>query len=265
MITIVSIFLAVLIVTSGAFLLLDNRMRRADLDSIKSRLLGTNSKKKSKSKQAAPTLMQTEDARQDRMLLALLKRLQMRNRLQALLEKAGFHWPVARLARLVLGGFVLGFVGVWYLAPPPLNRLAFATAPLFGALPIFYVIRKGRQRLSKFEEQFPEGLEFVARAMRAGHAFSVSLEMLHREFDEPLASEFPVHSTNRTWGCRSRWPWRNSRGACRCSTFSFSCRPCCCRSAPAATWRKSSTSWPISSARGSSSAAAYAPSAPTDV
>ena len=48
MITIVSIFLAVLIVTSGAFLLLDNRMRRADLDSIKSRLLGTNSKKKNK-------------------------------------------------------------------------------------------------------------------------------------------------------------------------------------------------------------------------
>jgi tight adherence protein B len=190
MIAIVSIFAAVLIVTTGAFLLLDNRMRRADLDSIKSRLLGTNSKKKSKGKQTAPTLMQTEDARQDRMLLALLKRLQVRNRLQALLEKAGFHWPVARLARAVLAGFLLGFGGVWYLAPPPLNRVAFAAGPLLGALPIFYVVRKGRQRLLKFEEQFPEGLEFVARAMRAGHAFSVSLEMLHREFDEPLAGEF---------------------------------------------------------------------------
>jgi tight adherence protein B len=42
----------------------------------------------------------------------------------------------------------------------------------------------------KFEEQFPESLEFVARSMRAGHAFSVSLEMLHREFQEPLAGEF---------------------------------------------------------------------------
>jgi tight adherence protein B len=50
--------------------------------------------------------------------------------------------------------------------------------------------RKSRKRLRKFEEQFPDGLEFVARAMRAGHAFSVSLEMLHREFDEPLAGEF---------------------------------------------------------------------------
>ncbi len=46
------------------------------------------------------------------------------------------------------------------------------------------------KRLRKFEEQFPESLEFMARSMRAGHAFSVSLEMIHREFQEPLAGEF---------------------------------------------------------------------------
>src|SRR5262249_56836483 len=40
------------------------------------------------------------------------------------------------------------------------------------------------------EEQFPEALEFVSRAMRAGHAFSVSLEMLYKEFPEPLSGEF---------------------------------------------------------------------------
>jgi tight adherence protein B len=33
-------------------------------------------------------------------------------------------------------------------------------------------------------------LEFISRSMRAGHAFSVSLEMIHREFQEPLAGEF---------------------------------------------------------------------------
>jgi tight adherence protein B len=51
-------------------------------------------------------------------------------------------------------------------------------------------MRKRTQRLRKFEEIFPESLEFVARSMRAGHAFSVSLEMIHREFQEPLAGEF---------------------------------------------------------------------------
>jgi tight adherence protein B len=59
-----------------------------------------------------------------------------------------------------------------------------------AALPVLYVRRKRSARLAKFEEQFPESLEFVARSMRAGHAFSVSLEMLYREFQEPLAGEF---------------------------------------------------------------------------
>jgi tight adherence protein B len=44
--------------------------------------------------------------------------------------------------------------------------------------------------MRRFEEQFPDSLEFVSRSMRAGHAFSVSLEMIHREFTEPLAGEF---------------------------------------------------------------------------
>jgi tight adherence protein B len=44
--------------------------------------------------------------------------------------------------------------------------------------------------VAKFEEQFPDCLEFIARSMRAGHAFSVSLEMVHKEFSEPLAGEF---------------------------------------------------------------------------
>ena len=49
---------------------------------------------------------------------------------------------------------------------------------------------KRKSRLHKFEEVFPDTLEFVSRSMRAGHAFSVSLEMIHREFPEPIAGEF---------------------------------------------------------------------------
>jgi tight adherence protein B len=53
-----------------------------------------------------------------------------------------------------------------------------------------YVLRLRARRLDQFEEQFPESLEFISRSMRAGHAFSVSLEMVFREFSEPLAGEF---------------------------------------------------------------------------
>jgi len=59
-----------------------------------------------------------------------------------------------------------------------------------GAAPFVYVWYKRKSRLRRFEELFPEALEFIGRSMRAGHAFSASLEMIHREFQEPVAGEF---------------------------------------------------------------------------
>ena len=182
-------FVAVLLATAGGYFLFESRMRRSDLDSIKSRLLGTAGKA-AKKKGAAPALFQSEDGKKDRMVHGLLQSLRLGPRLQQLLERSGLRWPVTRLVRLILTGLLGGFAAAWYLLPAPLNRIGFVAGPLAGALPLGYVWRKSRQRLQKFEGQFPEGLEFVARAMRAGHAFSVSLEMLHHEFDEPLAGEF---------------------------------------------------------------------------
>jgi tight adherence protein B len=57
-------------------------------------------------------------------------------------------------------------------------------------VPIQRLRRGARKRLARFEAEFPGALEFIARSMRAGHAFSVSLEMLHRECEQPLAGEF---------------------------------------------------------------------------
>jgi len=182
-------FVVVVLATAGGYFLLDSRMRRSDLDSIKSRLLGSTGTK-SKRKDAAPALMQNPDRPKDRMGLELLRRLRLGHSLKQLLDHAGLRWPAMRLVRLIAGCFLCAFAAAWYLLPPPLDRAAFLIGPLGGALPVLYVLRKSRQRLRKFEDQFPEALEFVARAMRAGHAFSVSLEMLHLEFDEPLAGEF---------------------------------------------------------------------------
>jgi tight adherence protein B len=57
-------------------------------------------------------------------------------------------------------------------------------------LPYFIVLKKRTRRMGAFEEQFPEALEFLSRAMRAGHAFSIALEMLSEESPQPLGSEF---------------------------------------------------------------------------
>jgi tight adherence protein B len=57
-------------------------------------------------------------------------------------------------------------------------------------LPIAYVRARGRKRLLLLEEQFPEGIDLIARALRAGHAFTTGLSIVADEAPEPIAGEF---------------------------------------------------------------------------
>jgi tight adherence protein B len=62
---------------------------------------------------------------------------------------------------------------------------------LFAAyLPIAYVKARARKRLLLLEEQFPEGIDLIARALRAGHAFTTGLSIVAEEAPEPMAGEF---------------------------------------------------------------------------
>jgi tight adherence protein B len=116
--------------------------------------------------------------------------LRINERLQTLIEGAGLQSTPQRILKqcalwaLLTGGAVLCAGQEWtaILAPP--------AAVLAAVLPILQLRRAGRKRLAKFESQFPGALEFIARSMRAGHAFSISLEMLHHEFEQPLSGEF---------------------------------------------------------------------------
>jgi tight adherence protein B len=68
----------------------------------------------------------------------------------------------------------------------------FGWAGLFiGALlPYSYASYRRGKRFSKFEELFPEAIDTLARAVRAGHAFTTAIELIANEVDEPIASEF---------------------------------------------------------------------------
>ena len=170
--------------------LLSKAFHNADVGRIKNRLAGNVRKKGEKSAKAGPALITPEDPSKGKVVLKLLQRMKLRGRLQLLLEQAGLKYNVARLIHFCLAMFLVGFGLAWMLLPVNFRPLGLLAGLVFGAVPIFSVIRKRASRLKKFEDQFPESLEFIARSMRAGHAFSVSLEMIHREFQEPLAGEF---------------------------------------------------------------------------
>jgi tight adherence protein B len=189
MVLVAIIFVVVWLGAMLAVWLLWSARQSAALDRIKDRLLGS-AKAKKKSSRKGPALIEAEEKGKGRVVLELLQRFQLQARLQVLIEQAGLKWHVARLIHGCLALFLAGLVAGLSAAPQAYRVYMLLPALGCGTIPILYVFRRRTRRLRKFEEQFPESLEFIARSMRAGHAFSVSLEMVHTEFPEPLAGEF---------------------------------------------------------------------------
>jgi len=63
-------------------------------------------------------------------------------------------------------------------------------AALGFALPFLFLKIKRTRRMRTFEEQFPEALDLIARALKAGHAFATGLKMAADELPEPVGPEF---------------------------------------------------------------------------
>jgi tight adherence protein B len=119
----------------------------------------------------------------------LLDGLRMRQAAAHLLERAALKWGPAGLLQRSIAMFLAGFGAVTAYTGNTQPLVALGAGAALGLAPLWYVRRKARLRMHAFEEQFPDCLEFVSRSMRAGHAFSVAIEMAYREFSEPLAGE----------------------------------------------------------------------------
>lgn len=183
------IMLVIWVCSIAIWFLISGAFKSADVDRIRQRLAGNQrDRKKKDGVTAAPALIQTENKVNGKVTMKLLHKYKLNDKLQEILEQAGLRWHVTKLVHSCLGCFLGGYLLVWSIAD--FRSIALIVGGISGCIPFVYVWRKRAARMHKFEEQFPESLEFVARSMRAGHAFSVSLEMLHREFQEPLAGEF---------------------------------------------------------------------------
>ena len=69
-----------------------------------------------------------------------------------------------------------------------------------AAAPFAFVAWKRHRRMRQFEEHFPEALDLLGRAVRAGHAFTTGLEMIAKESGEPIAGEFRTTFEEQNFG-----------------------------------------------------------------
>jgi tight adherence protein B len=107
-----------------------------------------------------------------------------------LLYESGLDWTLSRLLITMSVMFTLAALGsMWVPAavPPALRALLFGSVG--GFLPLWYVSKKRAKRINALETLLPDALDFLARSMRAGHAFTISLEMVGEEIHEPLGQE----------------------------------------------------------------------------
>lgn len=113
------------------------------------------------------------------------------DKLELMLEQSGMDWTASKLVMLCGFASAFGFffgAKFHFMLNPELAGVAGAS--ILGAMPFMYVAKKRSKTLKDFEKQLPDALDFLSRSMRAGHAFSVAIEMLAADSPDPLGKAF---------------------------------------------------------------------------
>lgn len=118
----------------------------------------------------------------------LLRRSERASTVQKLLDQAGIDTRVGNFFLLSVGS---GILGAAILAIASQNLLLAWAGLMLGLLaPYSYASYARNKRFRKFEELFPNAIDTLGRAVRAGHAFTSAVEMISGELPEPVATEF---------------------------------------------------------------------------
>jgi tight adherence protein B len=114
-----------------------------------------------------------------------------------LIDQAGMHMSVSSLLLASLGCGAVCALGLATLRVP---FGMFLGVPTGCVLPFLFLRRRRKKRLHRFEEQFPEALDLLSRALRAGHAFTTAMSMVADEAPDPIAPEFRKSFDEQNFG-----------------------------------------------------------------
>jgi tight adherence protein B len=106
------------------------------------------------------------------------------------IEQAGHKYLAYRVVFVAVALAVAAAFVAWgytrLIYAPPLAAL------MCGYLPFMKITRDRAMRLALFEEQLPDAIDTMTRALKAGHPFSQTLKLISEDMDDPLAGEFEL-------------------------------------------------------------------------
>jgi len=117
--------------------------------------------------------------------------------LQNYLNQAGMK---TKPAKIVLSSILLAVATYLIVGRFLPFFLAAAAGIVACAIPVGVVAWKRRARLNLFEERFPDALDTLGRAVRAGHAFTSAMQMVAQESLEPVKEEFSITYEEQNYG-----------------------------------------------------------------
>jgi tight adherence protein B len=120
----------------------------------------------------------------------LLRVFRLGEHLEMLLYKSGLNMRggvlVLLIAVFALGGYLVGVTLFRRVAPGLLCMVA------VGPVPYYFVVYKKGQRMKAFAQEFPDALDLLVSALRAGLSFAAAMQIVAEESPEPVRSEFAV-------------------------------------------------------------------------
>ena len=118
--------------------------------------------------------------------------------LAAMIEQAGYSILAYRLVLLSMSlGVVAGYLS-WAAFRMP--WITVIVTVLAVTLPVLNIRRARTQRLAKFEEQLPDAIDVIKRALKAGHPFNGTLKLVADDMDDPVAHEFGLTFNEISYG-----------------------------------------------------------------
>jgi tight adherence protein B len=156
-------------------------------------------------------LKQIESMSSIKALDVMLQRSQSRVKgLQALIQQSGARVSVGTVLAGSATLALLGFIVVQRLLTPAfadvsagglwVSVVALMAAGLASMVPVTVLRVKRTRRMRKFEEQFPEALDLLSRALKAGHAFTTGIDMVATELPLPVGPEFRTLYDQQNFG-----------------------------------------------------------------
>jgi tight adherence protein B len=132
---------------------------------------------------------------------SMLSRFNVGEILRTRLAQAELDWSVGRVTcmMLLMGAVTLAVLGRWI---PSWAALLAAAGAAFA--PYSYIVHRRDKRFRKFHESFPDVLDSLARALRAGYPLSAAMEMIAAETAPPVSAEMRHTSAEANLG--RGWP-----------------------------------------------------------